>query len=318
MTASATTGGPVGVAVITHNARKHLPHCLPAYLNSPLRPRVLVVNSSSRDGTVELARSLGAQTLVIPRDEFNHGLTRELARKHLATEIICMATPDAYPVDEQVLGRLIQPIQDRQASVSYARQIPHPGAGFLECFLREFNYPPVGALRSLEDAADSNVGTFFCSDACAAYRNSALDEVGGFPAVLSNEDQFAVARLLRAGHRVAYVAEAVVRHSHRANLWGDFRRSFDAGYARREQQKLLAAGRSDEGVGVRYFLALMRAMLRDAPYLMPLGFLHTLVRWLGYRAGAACLHGPERLKRRLSGQEYYWTSKAYRHDREKA
>ena len=43
----------VGVIVVTHNAKKHLAHCLPYLLNSELCPRVLVVNSSSNDGTVE-------------------------------------------------------------------------------------------------------------------------------------------------------------------------------------------------------------------------------------------------------------------------
>ena len=44
----------VGVAVITYKAVPLLPTCLPHLLASPLRPTVLVVNSSSNDGTVEL------------------------------------------------------------------------------------------------------------------------------------------------------------------------------------------------------------------------------------------------------------------------
>ena len=38
-------------------------------LSSPLHPRVLVVNSSSNDGTVEEAEKLGAEVLVIPRHQ---------------------------------------------------------------------------------------------------------------------------------------------------------------------------------------------------------------------------------------------------------
>ena len=50
----------VGVVVITHRARPHLARCLPPLLRSPLCPRVLVVNSSSVDGKLELAAELGA------------------------------------------------------------------------------------------------------------------------------------------------------------------------------------------------------------------------------------------------------------------
>jgi rhamnosyltransferase len=66
MAGDASGGGPrlsVGVAVVTHRAREHLARCLPPLLASPLRPRVLVVNSSSGDGTVEEARRLGAEVL---------------------------------------------------------------------------------------------------------------------------------------------------------------------------------------------------------------------------------------------------------------
>ena len=89
-------GSPVGVVVVTHRARQHLPHCLPALQRSPLRPRILVVNSSSHDGTVELARELGAETLVVPRRSFNHGLTREQARRCLGTPVVVMK-PWAQP-----------------------------------------------------------------------------------------------------------------------------------------------------------------------------------------------------------------------------
>ena len=84
-------GTPVGVVVITHRAREHLERCLLPLTRSPLQPRVLVVNSSSQDGTVEKAAELGAETLVVPRRSFNHGLTRELARRHLGTPVVVIA-----------------------------------------------------------------------------------------------------------------------------------------------------------------------------------------------------------------------------------
>ena len=73
----------IGVAFITHCPKHHLKQCLPPVLNSPLKPKVIVVNSSSGDGTVELAEELGAETVVIPRTEFNHGSTREKSTQNL-------------------------------------------------------------------------------------------------------------------------------------------------------------------------------------------------------------------------------------------
>jgi rhamnosyltransferase len=302
----------IGVAFITHSSKRHLAHSLPRVVGSRLKPRVIVVNSSSNDGTVEEARRLGAETLVIPRVQFNHGLTRELARKQLATPIVVMMTPDAYPVADDLLEKLTEPLRTGLAVASYGRQIPHDGAGIFEAFPRQFNYPAHSELRTIDDLARLGVFTFFFSDTCSAYVNQALDEVGGFPAVLSNEDTFTAARLLRRGLRIAYVAEAVVQHSHTYNLWQEFARSFDTGYVRKLHADLLAAPASDEARGRRFFVELIRELARQRSYaLMPYAVLQTAVKLVGYKIGRAGRRLPVRWRQRLSSQDYYWTSEAF-------
>lgn len=302
----------VGVVVITHNAKRHLPHCLPPYLESPLKPRVLVVNSSSNDGTVELAQELGAETLLIPRAEFNHGSTREKARRFLKTDIVVMVTPDAYAEGSATLEHLIRPLIEGKASIAYARQIPHVGADFFEAFPRAFNYPDESHIRSIEDAGRFGVYTFFCSNSCAAYRNSALDAIGGFRSVLLGEDTVAVSQLLRAGHNIAYVAEAVVRHSHRYTLKQEFQRTFDTGLARKGYQELIFVGGKDSQRGRQYVVHMFKKLLKEKPHLIPLAFVQTLVKWLGYRIGERSVQAPLMLKKALSSQDFYWVSNDYR------
>lgn len=297
----------IGVAVITYRAKHHLPFCLPPFLTSPLKPRVVVVNSSSHDGTVELAQEMGAETFVIPRGEFNHGTTREKARQHLNTDIIVMVTPDAYATDNQVLEKLVTPIILKKSSAAYARQIPHDGADIFEAFPREFNYPPTSHLRSLKDVDTYGVYTYFCSDSCAAYSNQALDEVGGFPPVLTGEDTVVVAKLLQKGHSIAYVAEACVKHSHRYTLWQEFQRHFDTGLARKEYGHLLALGGRDEKRGQEYVASLMRRLMREQPLLLPYAALQSMMKWMGYRIGRSSGKAPLWFKKALSSQDFYWT-----------
>jgi GT2 family glycosyltransferase len=302
----------IGVAFITHSSKRHLSRSLPPVVGSRLQPRVIVVNSSSHDGTVEEARRLGAETLVIPRVQFNHGLTRELVRKKLATPIVIMMTPDAYPVGDDLVEKLTEPLRAGRAAASYARQIAHDGAGILEAFPRQFNYPARSELRSLDDIARLGMFTFFSSDACSAYLNEALDEIGGFQAVLTSEDTFAVARLLRRGYRVAYVAEAVVQHSHTYSLWQEFARSFDTGYVRKLHADLLAAPVSDEARGRLFFVALTRELARQRKYgLVPYAVLQTAIKLLGYKVGKAGRRLPVSWRRHLSSQDYYWTSETF-------
>jgi rhamnosyltransferase len=279
---SITSNTPsVGIAIITHNSRHHLKHCLIPLLQSPLKPKILVVNSSSNDGTIELAKELGAEVLIVPRKEFNHGTTRELARQHLNTDIVGMLTPDAYFLDQFGLGKLIEPIINKTAVVSYARQIPHANADFFETFPRNFNYPDKSHIRSLKDISEYGVYTFFCSNSCAAYSSQALDEIGGFTAVLLGEDTVAVAKLLRKGHNIAYVADAIVKHSHRYSLKDEFRRNFDIGLARKGYGNLLKAPKGDSHRGFNYALQMFKHLSKNAPIYIPYGFAHLLSKWLG-------------------------------------
>ena len=252
----------VGVAVITHSAKHHLPHCLPPILQSSLKPRTLVVNSSSNDGTVELAQELGAETHIIPRADFNHGATREAARKLLGTEYIVMITPDAYALDSSFLETLVSPLLHHEASIAYARQIPHNGANFFEKFSRDYNYPNESHIRSIHDLSHYGVYTFFCSNSCAAYRNSALDEVGGFPTGLFGEDTVAVAKMLHKGHKIAYVADAVVKHSHRYSLQQEFKRHFDIGFSRKDYEDLISAKEGDKNRGKDYVKTMMKQLMQ--------------------------------------------------------
>jgi GT2 family glycosyltransferase len=302
----------IGVIFITHTAKKHLIHCLPPFIHSPLKPRVLVVNSSSHDGTVELAQSLGAETLLIPRPQFNHGATREMARRYLNSDIVVMLTPDAYPLDSQLLERLVQPLLKGTASIAYARQIPHDGADFFEAFPRHFNYPEKSELRRYADIPLYGVYTFFCSNTCAAYRNAALDEIGGFEPLLFGEDTIAVAKLLQKGHAIAYVADAIVKHSHRYTLKQEFKRHFDIGLARAQQKTLLKLAGKDSKRGVQFSKQMLRHLACHQPHLLPYGCLQIALKWFGYKIGQASLNAPLWLKKSFSSQDFYWVSDIFR------
>jgi len=298
----------IGVVFVTHSAKHHLPYCLPPILKSPLSPRVLVMNSSSHDGTLECAEEMGAETLVISREEFNHGSSREKARRHLNCDIVVMMTPDAYAIDETMLSSLVAPLVEGKASLSYARQIPHDHAGIFEKIPREFNYPSTSQIRSYEDRSQYGIYTVFCSNSCAAYRSDALDGIGGFSSVLIGEDTFTAAKLLMRGHKIAYVAEAVVKHSHTYRLLQEFQRNFDTGLARRSERDLICGLGTDEKRGRQFFCYLINRLACERPYLIPYGILQTAVKYLGYRLGKMSRPAPHWFKKMCSGQDFYWSS----------
>lgn len=296
----------IGIVIPTFQAAKHLPHCLPPLLQSPLKPRILIIDSSSRDGTVEIAKEMGAETCVIPQNEFNHGSTREKGRRMLSTPIIVMLTQDAYAESPDMLEHLVAPLLQKRASFSYARQLPHAGAGFFASFSRSFNYPAESHIRSIDDIGTYGSYTFFCSNSCAAYLNSALDEIGGFSKILFGEDTIAAAKLLHRHHRVAYAAEARVRHSHDYTLKQEFRRHFDMGLARKSYGELLSIAGSDKQRGKAYVQEMLKKLWRELPSGIPYAILQTCAKYSGYRLGQASIQAPIWFKKRLSTQKYYW------------
>lgn len=287
----------VGVVIPSYQAAKHLPHCLPPLLNSSLKPKVLVIDSSSTDESVKIARSMGAETIVIPKSEFNHGLTREKGRKFLNTSIVVMMTQDAYAVSADMLEQLVSPLFENKASIAYARQLPHQRAGFFGAFSREFNYPSKSHVRGIEDLSTYGVYTFFCSNSCAAYLNRALDQVGGFPSALFGEDTIVTARLLQENHRIAYVAEAEVYHSHDYGLKEEFFRHFDMGFSRQIYHELLQVGGGDSRRGKEYVHALVNKLWKVAPLLIPYALLQSLIKWGGYRLGQISVNASNAWKR---------------------
>ena len=298
----------IGVLILTQNAEKHLLQCLNPILQSSLKPKVLVIDSSSRDQTCAIATRLGVPVVIIKQNEFNHGATREQGRKLLNTEIVVMMTQDAYPVHIDSLGHLVRPILQGYASVSYGQQLPHQGAGLLESFQREYNYPAESQFRSLDDIKTYGVYTFFCSNSFAAWSNPALDQAGGFPVCLSNEDYITVARLLSRGQRIAYVAEAQVYHSHSYTVRQEFQRYFDIGFVRAEHRWIRDLVGKDESRGFQFSTALLKYTLQRQPWLLPKIITMLMAKWSGYQLGFHAHRLPFNNYKWASSQKYYWQS----------
>lgn len=303
----------VGIGVITYRDGKHLKYCLPPLLNSPLKPKVLVFNSSSNDGTVEEAERLGAETFVIPRKNMNAGYSREFTRKQLKTDIFIAMTPDAYAVDENMVEKLIKPIVEGRAAVTYARQIPHDDATPIAKYSRMFNYPEQSQIRGIEDADKYGSYLPFSSDTCAAYSQKALDEIGGFRWVLGGEDTIAASMLLRKGYKIAYVAEAVVKHSHNYTPVKEFIRHFDTGIYRMQWNKTLNFGKgSDESRGVKYLVGMVKYLLRTDSKMVFRGIFQLGMGYLGYFVGKyGCNLIPNKIKMRISHAEFFWKSEEF-------
>ena len=174
------TLSPFSVIIPTLNGAEQLEELLSSFRIQTVRPReVLVIDSSSSDDTVQVAKRYGAQVLVIDRDDFDHGGTRTMAARRTQAEYLVFFTQDVLPAHRSVLENLIQPlIADSTIGVSYGRQLPCFDASEIARHLRLFNYPAKSQLRDFADRSHLGLSTVFASNSCAAYNKKLLSDVG--------------------------------------------------------------------------------------------------------------------------------------------
>ncbi|MFA5913368.1 MAG: glycosyltransferase family 2 protein [Burkholderiales bacterium] len=303
----------IGLIVPTMNAGNGWEGWIESLKSQSLKPdRVLVVDSSSEDQTARLAKSARFEVLVIPRSDFNHGATRQLAAEVLAdTDIFIYLTQDALLADPDALQNLVGHFVNESVGAVYGRQLPHPNAKPFGSHARLFNYPETSQVRSMADASRLGIKTAFISNSFAAYRRSAFMAVGGFPSnTILSEDTYVSAKLLLGGWKIVYCAEAQVFHSHDYSLIQEFKRYFDIGVFHAREYWVRAEFGGAEGEGKKFVLSEVRYLMWHAPWLIPSAILRTFSKYAGYQLGLHENHMPVALKRHLSMHKGFWSKES--------
>jgi len=206
----------ISVIIPTLNAEKYIKKQLELLWSQTVKPsEILVVDSSSEDSTVDIARSLGANVYVIPREEFSHGKTRNEAARRAKGEILIFLSQDAVPYNELMIERLIAPLSGRDVVGSYGRHVPRKDSKPTEFVARLINYPDYAMQKDFSLLQSMGAKTFFFSNVCSAVKKDLLFKLGGFPEdVFVAEDFIFAAKALKQGYKVVYVPDAMVIHSH--------------------------------------------------------------------------------------------------------
>ena len=210
-------------------------------------------------------------------------------------------TQDAILASEGALENILQPFADDQIVAVCGRQLPRKNATRIEAHARLFNYGDQSFVRSIEDVKDYALKTAFISNSFAAYRISALKEVGGFPDnVIFGEDMYVAAKMLKAGYKIAYAADACVYHSHDYTLLQEFRRYFDMGVFHAREPWIRDEFGGAEGEGLKFVRSELRYLFRHAFWLIPAALLRKVFGYIGFRLGLMEGRLPQGLKRRLA------------------
>jgi GT2 family glycosyltransferase len=228
----------VTVAIPTRNGGERLAGTLRALAAQTVAHELLVCDSSSSDGSAQLARAHGARVIEIAPAQFSHGGTRNRLMREARGERVALLTQDAEPADERWLERLLGGFElARDVGLVYGPYRARPDASFavrgeLERWFHSLSPDGSAQVERLDEreralpaiALMGRRGFFTDANACVA--RAAWERVP-FRDVAYAEDRVLALDMMRAGYAKAYVPQAAVLHSHSYSTLQQLRRCFD-------------------------------------------------------------------------------------------
>jgi rhamnosyltransferase len=297
------------IIIPTLNAASHWPRLVSSLMSGGISDKVLILDSSSTDGTQALARKAGFRVHTIAQAEFNHGGSRQLAVELCPdADIFVFLTQDVLLVDADAIHVLLKAFGDENVGAAFGRQLPRADSTPVETHARLFNYPAQSSIRTLGSRQQLGFKAIFISNSFAAYRSEALASVGGFPAnVIFGEDTITAAKLLLSGWKIAYVSEAQVYHSHSYSFVQDFKRYFDIGVLHTRESWLLKEFGGTRGEGGRFVRSECSYLWKSRVWSLPSALIRTGLKLIAYHLGKNENRLAVNLKRRLSLNRGFWT-----------
>lgn len=276
--------------------------------------QILVVDSSSTDGTVEeiwdTLRHAGKENLFhlikIPQSEFHHARTRDFALSKCKTRFAVLLVQDAIPANENWLSGLLAPFSDPSVAASCSRIIPYDEAHLLaqQDVITDPSASEVPRVFTLD-----TVDTCWYQHVSACVRVSAWKKLSfsdTYDTALQGKDDFHpgfgedrtwAKAMCERGERIAFSPKSVVLHTHNYSLKGVFSR---------ERQDLRLRSRTGFA-GRKHLLSAVPHVLtrsaRDAKFLfavdspagkrisafaksVPYRMAQALGQWLGTKEGS--------------------------------
>lgn len=208
----------VSVVIRTKNEGESIGKCLRMVYDQNTRYRfeVIVIDSGSSDDTLDISRLYPVIVHEIAPSEFNFGRALNLGADLAQGRYMVALTAHAYPADHNWLDPLVAPLEnDDGIAGAYSRQIPKPGCIPFEAVALNKTFGDTPFVVSTPPLRARDV---VFSNASSCLRKDVITRTP-FRDLPYAEDRDWAKRVLDRGHKIAYVPDSSVYHSHNRNLW---------------------------------------------------------------------------------------------------
>jgi len=167
--------------------------------------QVVIVDSGSTDGTLDIARRHKAEIHRIEPADFSFGRSLNRGIAAARGDVVVIASAHVYPVYDTWLEHLTRPFSDSGVALAYGRQVGGPTTPYSESQIMATWFPAES--RPRQDHP-------FANNANAAVRRSEWEAAPYDEELTGLEDLDWASKALERGAGIAYVAEAPVVHLH--------------------------------------------------------------------------------------------------------
>jgi rhamnosyltransferase len=206
------------IIVRTLNEEKFLPHLLEGIRAQNYTDwEIIVVDSGSRDDTLNIAARYTEHILHIDLADFTFGRALNLGCQHARGRYLVLVSAHVYPASNNWLGDLVEPFSEPAVAMVYGRQRAGDENRLSERMDLYRNYGPTS--RVLVDQPNGNNGN-------AAVRGELWLEEPFDESLPGLEDIDWARKFQQRGYRIYYAADAAAYHIHEESLRQVYRRFF--------------------------------------------------------------------------------------------
>jgi rhamnosyltransferase len=207
VTSPIESGQPrASVVIRCYNEVEHLPKLFSELKRQTLRDfEVVVVDSGSDDGTLDVVQSEEVVLCHIKKENFSFGRSLNIGCEAASGKYLVFISAHCYPEHERWLENLLAGFDDEEVAAVYGRQRGVPDSHFSERQIFRRWFPDESVARQ---------DTPFSNNANCAVRRALWEEFRYDEALTGLEDVAWAQQAMRKGWWIGYRADAGVIHVH--------------------------------------------------------------------------------------------------------